>query len=112
MVEEELAAVKGECDGVKAELGASKVGCVVSWCFFGVGGEEGVPSQFSRHHPPSQQAEAAALGTELSSVKEEGAKASQEVGELRAALEAARAELAGVKEAKAGLEAEVAGLKG
>lgn len=45
-------------------------------------------------------------------MKEEGAKAAQEVGELRAALEAARAELAGVKEAKAGLEAEVAGLKG
>lgn len=48
MVEEELAAVKGECEGVKAELGASKVG------FSGavVLREEGVPSQFSRHHPP------------------------------------------------------------
>lgn len=45
-------------------------------------------------------------------MKEEGAKAAQDVSELRAALETARTELAGVKEAKAGLEAEVAGLKG
>lgn len=37
-----------------------------------------------------KQAEVAALGKELDQAKEEGAKAAQEAGELRAALEVGR----------------------